>query len=125
MGSAHERERVVTHWFSTPFGKNRCASAALLRPIKFSISMYRLAAQVLNSEFGNLIWLSPLNSNPQPDPIIRRVADRGIALATAWFLITVVAYPFTYASFAAIFPSRTVKTSIPLRCHGFPSRSFR
>ena len=34
-------------------------------------------------------------------------------------------YPFTYASFAATFPSRTVKTSAPCRCHGSPLRFLR
>src|SRR5437764_11587308 len=39
--------------------------------------------------------------------------------------INVLCQPFTYASFAAIFPSRTVKISTPRKCHGCPLRIFR
>ena len=35
------------------------------------------------------------------------------------------AHPLTYASLAATFPSRTVKTSTPRKCHGCPFRILR
>ena len=34
-------------------------------------------------------------------------------------------YPFRYASLAATFPSHTVNTSTPRRCHGWPFRTLR
>lgn len=37
----------------------------------------------------------------------------------------IAAHPFTYASFAATLPSRTVKTSTPRKCHGCPLRTLR